>query len=360
MSIIQEIRDLKKAKLEGYVRCLPCQLDRFKDYYPGLVKGEPTCITGNTSSWKTGLTKKLFVYDSIEYAIKTGLELKILYFGFEESKRQAKWHMLSYLAYRKFGMRYNNREFDAMNHGVLDEDLTKLEQSNIDQELNLWKSYINWYDTPMTAYGVYKTVRDFAASRGTFYHKGKEINYELLGAEDVSWDTYKPNNPREFVIVIFDHASKVKTKKGQTKHEAMQELSDYLQQQIAYKFDYAPVIVQQQSNEGQNLDHVKAGHWMPQLSTMGKNAEIAQDYRVIIGIGNPKRYKIKNYHSYEIDKFKGFIRFANILKQTYGPVDIEVPLYVDGKTGYTESLPKPDNIAELTKIYQKIDTINGF
>ncbi len=356
--ILKEIRKNKELKEQGFVRCLPCQLDRFKDFFPGAVKGEPICITGNTSSFKTGLTKKLFLYDSIEYAIEHNLDLKILYFGFEESMRQAKWHLLSYLAYKKLGLRYNNREFDAMNAGVSNEDLFTLETSGIESEFEKWKSYIKWYDMPITAYGVYKTVRDFAASRGTFYYKGKEIDYSSLSKEsETSWDSYKPNNPREFVIVILDHIRRIKTKQGQTKHEAMQEMSDYMQIQIAYKFDYAPIIVQQQKNESQNLDHIKANQWMPSLEGMGTNNEISQDFRIVLGIGNPKRYKIKKYQDYDIDRFKGFIRFANILKQTYGPVDIEIPLYTDGKTGFVEAMPKPDDLAGLEKIYQRIDKI---
>ena len=316
----------------------------------GFIKGVPTCITGNTSAGKSTLCKKLVVYDSIEYAIKKNLDLKIIYFGFEESKQQAQYHMFSYIC-AKHGIRLSIIDFEFMSKkGVSDINLTQMEQLGLDKMYEKWWSYVEWYDVPTTAFGVYARVRDIAAERGVFTYKGEVFDTTAIHKDnETSWDTYTPNNPNEFVIVVFDHLRKIKPRNGQSKHEAMQELSDFFQNQIAYKFDYCPIIVHQQKNENQNLSHVQANAWMPTLEGLGGNNEVSQDYRIVLGIGNPYRYKIKQYAGYNLEMFqKGMLRFINIIKQTYGPPDIEIGVIFDGKTGTIETAPRPDDTQALS------------
>ena len=351
---IKRIRENQEAKERGIIRCIPLPNPRLKSVFPGVIRGEPVTLSGNTSSGKTTLTKAWFVYGPIEYAIKNNLDLKILYFGLEESKRQFEYGLLSYLLFKEHKIRLNIREFDAMGGELTPRELSLIEE--IQPLFEKWKSYILWYDSFFTPKSILSTVMRFAYNEGKFFKDGTLVlDDELRVGEDGSWDTYVPDDPKKFRIVIVDHLRKLRPPSSKTtKHEAMQEWSDYNQQIISYKFDYAGIIVQQQSAEADNFDHVKHGAWMPKLETLGGNREVGQDARTIIGIGNPARYRVKKFEGYDIEEFEGFIRFAEVLKQTYGPTNKLIPLFFDGKTGMIDVMPRPDDKTSLDIVLKYI------
>jgi len=344
--IVDRINKNIEDKANGSVKAIPCSLERFNRVWPGLLKGDYVCFTGSTSSGKTTLAKKIAVFDSIEYAMKTKLDLHILYFGLEETEEQLDYTILSYLLKKNFNIRYNILDFLCVTDTLPKEILEKIKL--IQDEFNIYKSYIHYYDID-NPYGIYYNIREFAKKRGTFISNENEEH----------WHTYAPNNPNEFIIVIVDHVSLLlpEVKHNNKLDLAMQDLSKYLRSYVSKKFDYTVVAVQQQMAETEDLDHIKNKRWMPTIQGLADNKRLSRDYLTMIGIGNPIRYNLQTVEGYEIRKFKGHLRFIEILKQRYGAVPPEIlPIYIDGKCNWIKTAPKPN---EVTPLIEHINLITN-
>lgn len=258
--MINQIRQNKIDFDAGNVKFIPCSIARFNTQFPGIRKSDYICFTGNTSSGKTTITKKIAVFDSIEYAIRTGLDLKILYFGLEESEEEFNYSLLSYLLKKYNNVRYNILDFEYVTGKLQDEDLDKIEA--LQPTLDLWKSYINYYDNIYHPYSIYSKIKEFAESRGQFIRTNPEHK---------SWDTYVPDNPNEFIICIVDHISLVLPEKQHNNQLdiAMKDMSFYLRQYVSKKFKYTAVSVHQQMATNEDLEHLKEKYWMPTLQGFG-------------------------------------------------------------------------------------------
>lgn len=329
--MIDRILQNKQDFDAGNVKFIPCSIERFNTQFPGVRKGDYISFTGNTSSGKTTLTKKIAVFDSIEYAISTGLDLKILYFGLEESEEEFDYTLLSYLIRKYYNIRYNILDFEYVTGKLKQEDLQKIEE--VQDTFQLWKSYIHYYDNVYHPYSIYSKIKEFAESRGEFVKTNPEHK---------SWDTYVPFNLNEFIICIVDHISLVLPEKQHNNQLdiAMKDMSFYLRQYVSKKFKYTAISVHQQMAMNEDLDHVKEKYWMPTLQGLADNKRIGRDYLTVIGIGNPKRYGINSFGNYsQIGEYNGFLRFLVIRKQRYGPVDDYMPIFFDGKTGWLKEAP---------------------
>lgn len=329
--MINTIRKNREDFVNNIISHIPCTIERFNTVFHGVRKGDYLCFTGSTSSGKTTLTKKIVVFDSIEYAIKTNLDLKILYFGLEESKEEFEYSLLSYLLNKRFNLRYNILDFEYVTGKLKDEDLEKIE--SLSEEIELWKSYIKYYDSIYHPYSIYSEIKSFAETRGEFV---------TLNPNHSNWDAYVPNNKNEFIIVVVDHLSLVVTEK---KHNnqldlAMQDMSFYLRQYVSKKFNYTCVSVHQQMANTEDLEHIKEKYWMPTLNGLADNKRVGRDYLTVIGIGNPKRYGINSFGTYnQISEYDGFLRFLVVRKQRYGSVDDYMPVYFDGKCNHIRHAP---------------------
>jgi energy-coupling factor transporter ATP-binding protein EcfA2 len=347
--MINKIIANKQDILQGKTKVIPCSINRFSKEFAGIRRGDYICFTGNTSSGKTTLTKKLAVWDAIEYAIKHNLDLRILYFGLEESEEEFEYSLMSYLLKTRFGLRYNILDFEFITDGVKDEDLSKIEE--IEHVFKQWRSYIDYYDNIYHPYSIYSKVKEFAESRGRFV---------ITNPAHTNWDKYVPNNPDEFIIVIVDHLSLVLPEKshGNQLDLAMQSMSSYLRQYVSKKFKYTAISVHQQMAASEDLDHVKEKAWMPSLNGLADNKRVGRDYLTVIGIGNPKRYGISSFGGYsQLGDYDGFMRFLVIRKQRYGPVDSYIGITMDGKTGTIKAAPPPTEIESLKQLKDFIKSL---
>jgi energy-coupling factor transporter ATP-binding protein EcfA2 len=347
--MIDKIRANLQDFLQGKTKVIPCTISRFNSEYAGIRKGDYICFTGSTSSGKTTLTKKIAVWDAIEYAIENNLDLKILYFGLEESEEEFEYSMLSYLLKVKFGVRYNILDFEYVYNSIKDEDFDKIDK--VSDTFKLWRSYIQYYDNIYHPYAIYSKVKEFAQSRGEFI---------ITDVTHTNWDKYVPNNPEEFVIVVVDHISLVIPEKSHNNQLdlAMQSMSTYLRQYVSKKFKYTAISVHQQMAASEDLDHVKEKAWMPTLNGLADNKRIGRDYLTVIGIGNPKRYGISTFGGYnQLPDYNGFLRFLVIRKQRYGITDSYIGITMDGKTGTIKAAPPPHENELLKRLKEHIQTL---
>lgn len=123
---------------------------------------------------------------------------------------------------------------------------------------------------------------------------------------------------------------------------------------IRNKYNYTPVIVQQQNSETLSLEAFKLNKIIPSQKGLADSQDTGKDCDIMLGITNPFSWEIPEYHHYNIVKLKGYARFLNVVLGRDGESNAELAMYFDGATGYYTPLPKSNNIQELNKVYQLV------
>lgn len=72
---------------------------------------------------------------------------------------------------------------------------------------------------------------------------------------------------------------------------------------------------------------------------------------VVLGLFSPFKYELPEYMHYDISKLRDNVRFLEVLVNRGGSPGGLVALYFDGAVNYFKELPRPENLAELNKIY---------
>ena len=78
-----------------------------------------------------------------------------------------------------------------------------------------------------------------------------------------------------------------------------------------------------------------------------------------MGIFSPFRFGLKEYLGYPIDKFKDHFRTLEVLVNRDGELGGIIGLFFDGATCSWWELPKPDNTAEMGKVYAYLKSIQS-
>jgi hypothetical protein len=356
--MIDKIKKARQDKLEGKLNCIPFNLPRLGSIVPGIVKGSLDCITANSSVGKTTLAKKLYVYDAIDFAIKHNLDYRLIYFGLEESEEEFDFGLFSYLVHKTLNIRSNINDFQSFVEPYPQEHLDTIEKSNVQQLFMQYKSYITFYDYIYNSYGIYKTIRDYARSIGTFYNNDVELTATDFIDTNPPYTHFKPNNPNQFTSVIIDHVSELIPQKGETNLKAaIDNLVRYMRLYVTKMFNFNALCIQQQDSSQESVDNKKENYMEPKLQGLGDSKTTGRAYMNVFGLYNPIRYGVNTYEGYNTNKLDKYFRVMNIIKQRYGSVGEKVPLYFDGKVSDIRILPPANDAANLDKVYKKINNL---
>lgn len=354
-----QIKNRRDRILNGKINCIPWNLPRFEQECPGIEQGKFYMVTAASKAAKTQLTDWLFLYNSVQQILDNGLNirLKVFYFTLEMSKEEKMLYCFANILYVKEGIRVSPTDLKSTRAGgILDEEILEI--------LNKYEPYfkkieeiVEFVDDVRHPYGIYNMVRKYALANGTLHYR--DIVIDNVATPTV--DYYEPNDPDEYVMIIIDHVSLISTEKRGgvmlTLHESISVLSsDYLIK-LRNRFNYIPIIIQQQALAGENLEHRKAGSLKPSPANLADNKLTIRDVNVAFGIFSPFRNEIPEYFGYDIGEFKDNIRFLEIMISRDGGAGTVCPLYFDGAVNYFKELPLPrdhDGMQKVKDLLQKI------
>ena len=303
---------------------------------------------------KTQIADWLFLYNTIQQVIDNNLniKLKIFYFTLEMSKEEKMLAAFSNILYIKEGIRIAPKDLRS----------TKADKVLSQESLDLIAKYkpyfdkieeiVEFVDDIRNPTGIFKFVRSYAYANGTQHKKTIEIKGEKVEIDD--W--YEANDPEEYVMVIIDHISLIQAEssggRAMNLHESIVKLSsDYLIR-LRNKYNYIPVVVQQQSAAQESVDNMKVGRLKPTMDGLGDCKLTQRDANVILGLFSPFRHEIKEYFGYDTTFFKDNIRFLEILGGREGGGGTTAPLYFDGAVNYFQELPKSNDAERMAKVMQ--------
>ena len=356
MSLIQRVLENAKERrekiLSGKVNCIPSPFKTFRYDFPGVELGTYYLVSGGAKSSKSKITNFLFLFNSILYAYHHPelVRLKVFYALLEEKAENITGKFICYLLYILSDKKIR---IDIKTFKSVDEDrilspeilelLGTLEYQSI---LKFFEEHVVFIPDRNPT-GVYHTLGKYAEANGTIHRK------KIEGYEKEIFDYYEPNDPDEYVLCIIDHISLISCERSMDLRNSIKKLSEYLKI-VRNKYNYIPVVVQQQNSESLSLEAFKANKIRPTQKGLADSQDPGKDCDVMLGITSPFSWELKEYLKYDITKLRGYCKFLEIVLGRDGESNAILGMYFDGATGYYAPLPKYDNISELNKVYQLI------
>jgi len=341
-----QIEKSRKDRIDGKFNFIPFfdTFPRLSTNVPGIFKGMPYIVTSSSGVGKTTLTKELFVNIPIQFARKTGLKLKIIYFCLEESKDEFIDKLIVTHLKEKYNISIDFMSLRSYSEDLISEDvLLKIKASEKDIEETL--KYIDIVDTISNPTGMYKYCKEVSNRYGTHLTKEVEIN----GKKREIYDRYVVDDDDTHFIVIADHISLLtpETHSGKmlNQHQTMSKWSrDYSMGQITKHWNWTSIIVQQQSAEKEKVQYTSSGRGIysklePSADGLADNKTTFRDCKIMLGLFEPYRYGIPSYQGYDIEKWKDSFRSLSILKNRFSRSYGKVALKFDGKSGKFLELP---------------------
>lgn len=269
---------------------------------------------------------------------------------------------MSYLLFTMDNIRIAPMDLKSTNENkILSQEVLELLNSDKYQDILKFyeKNVIFLSDRNPT--GIYKGILKYANETGTVHKKTVDIANRETGVIEQRevFDYYEPKDKNEYVICITDHVSLLESERGYDLRQTIIKYSEYM---MIFRnlYNYIPVVIQQQSIETQNLEAFKNNKIRPTMAGLGDAKNPGRDCSVMLGITSPYTYEIPQYLGYDITKFRGNIRFLEIVLNREGESNSIVALYFDGAVNYFSELPLPHDKAGMTRVMQYLEhTVRG-
>lgn len=357
--VYDNIKERRQRIIDGKINCIPWGLPRFERHLPGIEKGKYYLITANSKVGKTQSADYLFLYSPIRQILDGDLnvKLKIFYFTLEMSKEEKMLAAFSHIIYLKEGIRIDTKDLKS----------TRREKALSTETLDIIRKYepyfrkieevVEFIDDIRHPTGINSVMTKYANANGTTHYRDMVID----GTTHKVFDYYEPNDPEEYVMCIIDHVSLITPEKSngiqQNLHESIVTLSSRYLISLRNRYDYIPVVIQQQTAAQESVENKKANKLKPSLDGLGDCKLTARDANVILGLFSPYRHEIPVYGGYDISFFKDNIRFLEIIGGREGGGGTVTPLYFDGAVNYFKELPRSDDSLRIDEVKSFIDKI---
>lgn len=371
---VDELEDIKFKKDSGQLFCLPfANYPILEKSVPGIIPGQMTLITAASGIGKTQVAKALAVREPLEYCLKHGHKIKIIYFALEESKQEFIDTMICNYVSSK-GVQLDLLTLQGYRKGSISVEDLKVIKEHV-QDIEAILEHVDIVDSIYNATGMYKYCRDFADRNGTHHYEDRDFikkksDGTIKTEKTKVYSHYVPDDPELNVIVICDHLSLIAPEKDPgtgkmlTQHQAMAKWStDYAMKQITKHWGWSVVDIQQQEQSAEKEQFTNRGESIqkktePSTANLANNKELQRNYKVIIGVYSPDRYGFEDYHDYDISRFRDSFRALKILKNRFGPPNKYIHMLFDGARNRFKELPMPNESAKLKKFYEMAEKLN--
>lgn len=362
--VVANLEERRQRILDGQLNCIPSPFKRFSEDFIGIEQSCYYTITSFTKGGKSQFTSYTFIYKPLMfcYFTKADVDLKILYFPLEETPERIMQRFISWLLFdfSKGKIRVSPRELRSTTSPVSEEVLEVINSDEFQDMLEYFESHIIFPEEAANPTGIYKYCKNYAEEHGTVYTKiGKYKDEFGVVQERQVFDRYEQDNPNEYRLVIIDTINLIDTERGMTLKQSMDKLSEYCAKYLRNRYNYSPVIIQQQAFDQEGNEAFKMGRVRPSVAGLGDSKYTSRDTNVVLGLFSPFRFALKEYEGYDISKFKDNIRFLEMIVNRDGEMGGLCPLFFDGAVCQFEELPRPESKGEIAKVYDYLKHIRG-
>ena len=356
---LENIRKRRQNILDGNVNSLPPPFPRFADDFIGFEQGSFLTITSYTKGAKTQFTLHLlFAALYYIYHNKEKARLKIFYYPLEETPERILHRFMSWILNKEERFRISPRDLrSSRNDYPVSEKVISLVETKYRHYLDFFNEVFVFSSTSNPT-GIYKECRKYAEDNGTCHMKTTKYKDDLGILHDVqTLDWYEAHDPFEYRIVVIDHIGLIDTEKGMTLKQSIDKMSEYCAKELRNKYNFTPIVIQQQSAESENNDSVKLNRIRPSGLGLSDSKYTQRDCNILMGLFSPFKFGLKEYKGYDITKFKDNIRFLEICINRDGELGGIIALFFDGATCTFTELPRPEDKTSLERVYKYLEDI---
>lgn len=359
--VINNIEERRNRLKNGSLNCIPSPFKRFSNDFSGIEQGCYITVTASTKGAKTQFTSEVFIFNPLMFCYynKTGIDLKILYFPLEETPERITQRFMSWLLYKHSNgkIMVSPKELRSTTKEVDEEILEVIKSDEIQDILKYFEEHVLFIQESNPT-GVYKACKQYAEEHGKVITKKGKYKDEWGTVHEVDvFDSYIPNNPNEYVLPIIDTINLIDTERGLTIKQSMDKMSEYCAKYLRNRYNMTPIVIQQQALSGEGLDAFKLNKLAPSIANLGDTKYTSRDSDLVLSLFSPFRYELPEYLGYDITKFKDNIRFLSVLVNRNGELGGVCPLLFLGNVCSFTELPKPNNTAEINKVYNFLNEI---
>lgn len=347
----------------GYIAIPWLSLPKLAKVIPGIQKGRYYLVSANSKVGKTQLADFLFLYEPLKWLKdnpNANLKPKIFYFSLEMSKEDKILAAMAHYIFKRTGKVYTPERLLSVFHGeyLNQEDIDVVK--SIQPDLDFLEEHVTFIDRTRNPFGIYKHMRSYAESNGTYTYKYIDWRNEQTNKIEQKKiiDYYTPNDPREVVIIIIDHISLFTPEKGMTLHEAISKFSSDYAIAMRDNWKYCPVIVQQQAAASEAQQFTQTGQQVigklkPSTDGLGDNKLTQRDVDMMFSLFAPHRYSIDTYHDYDIHRMGDNYREFIINLNRRGSGNLSDDLFFNGAVNIFKELPKATD-SEMNGVYDYV------
>lgn len=365
--VIETLKERRERVINGFYNCIPFPFPRFRAWVPGIEDSKFIVVTANQKVGKSKLCDFLFVYSTLFFILEhPEIRVKVLYFTLEMSPQEKYNEFLCHLLFRLDGIQISPTELKSTDkdNPVDPSILELLETERYQRYIQAFENMVEYIDDQRNPTGINKYCREYALTHGHLnYKKGLKKNSftgEMEEADIIDSDNaYTSDDPEERRIVIIDNASNLNLESGLKKMETIDKMSKYgitLRNQLHFIF----VLIQHQAQAQEGIENIKLNKLKPSSDGLADCKTTTRDANMVIGLYSPFKYGLRDYEGYDITKFKNNIRFMEIIEdRDYGANGQICPLFFNGAVSTFAELPRPENKAELERVYSHLQLINN-
>lgn len=292
------------------------------------------------------------------YHNKEKARLKIFYYPLEETPERILHRFMSWILNKEERFRISPRDLrSSRNDFPVSEEVISLVETKYRHYLEFFNEVFIFSSTSNPT-GIYKECRKYAEENGTCHTKTAKYKDEFGAIQETqTLDWYEQNDPFEYRIVVIDHIGLIDTEKGLTLKQSIDKMSEYCAKELRNKYNFTPIVIQQQSAESENNDSVKLNRIRPSGLGLSDSKYTQRDCNILMGLFSPFKFGLKEYMGYDITKFKDNIRFLEICINRDGELGGIIALFFDGATCTFTELPRPEDKTSLERVYKYLEDI---
>lgn len=359
--VIDNLEKRRENILTGNINSIPSPFKRFRNDFIGIEQGQYVVVTAPTKGSKSQFTNYMYVFTPVLYAYHNPdkIDLKIIYFTLEENADRIVQRFMSFLLIYLSGgrIRISPRDLRSTDNEkpLSQEILDTLRSEEYKNILDFFEKSVEFISDGCNPTGMYKICRDYALSQGTVVNK--KVKY---GEDEFDkFDTYIPNNPKLYKLVITDHIALIEKERGFTDKQAIDKWSEYEVKYLRNRYGFTCIDIQQQAFEGEGIEAQKLGKVEGSISSLGDSKYTARNANIVLGLFSPFKFELPQYKGYDITKFRDNIRFLKVYVNRDGEMGGVCPLFFDGAVCQFEELPRPDDQVGINKVYNYLNRIRS-
>ena len=363
-SINEVLANLEKRRenvLAGGVNCIPFPFERFRSEIPGIEQGQYVLITANQKVGKSNLADYVYLFGALDYAFehRDQCSVHVIYFSLEEAIQKVIERYMSHLLYKLNGYRITPTDLRSTSKDspIPQEILDLFNIPAYKERLDFFEQNVQFETEDTNPTGILRVCESYAKSVGTY--KSHTIESKGLSGKPVEvFDSYVPDDPNHYKIIIIDHIGLVDKEQGFRTKDAVDKMSEYFVKYLRNRYGFTCVAIQQQASDTEGLEAIKQKKMVPTAAGLGDSKYTARDADLVLGLFDPSRFGLSTWLGYKIQDVDGsglrnYGRFLYVLANRNGEMGGICPLFFDGAVCNFEELPRPDEINAVSQYYAK-------